>query len=86
MLAKYSCSKFAKLSARENWYEWGTQCHSCSNNTSLFAIHVSKIGLTPFYFYITSINRVIRCKEKKAKYPNEKLAPRMENLGKIYLH
>ena len=53
-----------------------------SNNSSLFTIHASKSGSPLFTSTLRAVNRMIRWKRKKAKYPDEKFAKGWKTLAK----
>ena len=77
------CRRFAVL---EDLFIWYSLCLSMFN----FIHHLRvEIGLASFHVYITSINRMInrmiRWKRKKAKYPDEKFAKGWKPLGKKLL-
>ena len=56
-----------------------------SNYSSLFTIHASKSGSPLFSSTLRAVNRMIRWKRKKAKYPDEKFAKGWKTLAKKLL-
>ena len=56
-----------------------------SNYSSLFTIHASKSGSPLFTSTLRAVNRMIRWKRKKAKYPDEKFAKGWKTLAKKLL-